>query len=79
VVDDAMAIAPHTDGVVVIAAWGGTSEEALEEASRRLAAGDIRPIGVVLNGVDPNAEGAVAFCRTRAHRRQVKRYFSRDF
>lgn len=51
-VADAMILAAHADGVILVAHGGATSRDSLRHARKLLAAANARMLGVVLNNVD---------------------------
>ncbi|CAA9551442.1 MAG: Tyrosine-protein kinase [uncultured Thermomicrobiales bacterium] len=53
---DALVLAPHTDGVVLLCRAGATRREALKRAVGKLQHGSIRVIGTVLNGQRSSSE-----------------------
>lgn len=54
---DALVLAPHTDGVVLLCRAGQTRREALRRAVGTLQHGSIRVIGTILNGQTSSREG----------------------
>ncbi len=54
---DALVLAPHTDGVVLLSRAGQTRRDALKRAIGTLRNGSIRVIGTVLNGQSNSGEG----------------------
>ena len=54
---DALVLAPHTDGVVLLSRVGQTRRDALKRAVGTLRNGSIRVIGTVLNGQTNSGEG----------------------
>jgi len=61
VVTDALAMAPHVDGILYVAAAGTTTRQAISRARVQLDQVGGRVIGAVLNGFDPSKSGAYTY------------------
>jgi Mrp family chromosome partitioning ATPase len=60
-VADASALAPATDGVLLVVRFGRTRKDQLERAAAHLQQVNARTLGVVLNGVPPRTPDGATY------------------